>query len=175
MPRRISIGWLKQRSGNYALKGITIRENDVAYDSTNNFRDEDARWITKTLGAEASVESSEHRGGERIPADYPEWALRSETEDDGVLPIDRERAGATLFRHYLATIAEACRAGSGIDLKKLESELRDALAATDAGSYYTLSEARTIIRRRSPKAVKTPYRPTPTTGTPGGKPAGPGK
>src|SRR5438105_15215583 len=110
MVRKISIAWFKQRSGSYALKGITIREDNRAYDSMSTFRDEDARWLTKVLGAEADVELAGNKVGERTPDDSPEWALHmgQESTSDVVPPLEWERAGATLLRHFLSQFIEAC-------------------------------------------------------------------
>ena len=46
MTRKISVSWFKQRSGWYALKGISILEDNHAYDSASTFREEDAKWVT---------------------------------------------------------------------------------------------------------------------------------
>src|SRR5690242_15003706 len=108
MARKISIGWFKQRSGSYALKGITITEDNRAYDSMGTFRDEDARWLTKVLGAEADVELSGNKAGERTPEGYPEWALKTRLENssDSAPSLDSERAGATFLRHFLSRMVE---------------------------------------------------------------------
>ena len=157
MVRKISIAWFKQRSGSYALKGITIREDNRAYDSMSTFRDEDARWLTKVLGAEADVELSGNKAGERTPEGYPEWALKTtqRTTSDEIAALDWERASATLLRHFLGQIVEACDASNDNDeLRHLTDEAKAALLATDAGTYYTPDEARTILERRSQKSGK---------------------
>ena len=78
MPKTVSIGWLKQKSGNFALKGITICEGERAYDSMCTFRDEDARWLTRMLGAQPNVELSGSGMAQRSSGDYPAWALSAE-------------------------------------------------------------------------------------------------
>src|SRR5438105_2523438 len=136
MPRKITIGWFKQRSGSYALKGITIREDDRAYDSTSTFREEDARWLTKVLGAEADVELSGNKAGERTPEGYPEWALKTryEANSDPIAVLEWERAGATLLRHFLSRMVEAYDTKNGSDgFHRLTNEANAALLATDAG------------------------------------------
>ena len=106
MYRKISIGWFKQKSGAYALKGITIREGDHAYDSTSTFRDEDAKWLTGMLGAQPDVELSTNNRGLRSPDDYPAWALKTgeEPESNGVPALDWERAKTTLLRDVLGSV-----------------------------------------------------------------------
>src|SRR6476659_7915676 len=104
MPKTVSISWLKQKSGSYALKGIRIYKDARAYDSTGTFRDEDARWLTKMLAAQPHVELSGSGMAQRSSDDYPGWALDMEgqgAEDLGFLPLDWERAGATFLRHAL--------------------------------------------------------------------------
>jgi len=164
MSRKISIGWFKQRSGAYALKGITVREGDRAFDSTNSFRDEDAKWLTGMLGAQADVELSTNNVGFRTPDDYPAWALKTGVEPDsnGVPALDWERARAALLRHVLTRMVEACDAGNGSSddaqsiatLQKLVREADAVLLATDAGPYYTLEEARIIVERHNQKPAK---------------------
>jgi hypothetical protein len=161
MPRKVSIGWFRQNSGRYALKGITIHEQDRAYDSTSTFRDEDARWLTKVLGAEADVEFSGNGRGERIPEVTPEWAVHvgqatNVPYSDFVQPLDWERAGAALLRHFLGRMVEACDIeNGGAGCQELANEARAALLATDAGTFYTLNEARTMLDRRGQKPGRT--------------------
>jgi hypothetical protein len=157
MLRKISVGWFKQRSGSYALKGITISEDNRAYDSMSTFRDEDARWLTMVLGAEADVELSSNKAGERTPDGYPEWALktRQENNSDPVAALDWERAGATLLRHFLSRMVEGYDTKNGSnEFYYLASEANAALLATDAGTHYTLDEAHTILDRRIQKLEK---------------------
>jgi hypothetical protein len=163
MLREISIGWFRQRSGSYALKGITISENDRGYDSMSTFRDEDARWLTKVLGARADVELSGNKLGERTPDGYPEWALRMGQETDNYViaaaALDWERASATLLRHLLSQIVEACDTENCSNrFQHLANEASAVLLATDAGTHYTLVEAHTILDRldrRGQKPVRT--------------------
>jgi len=158
MTRKVSIGWFRQRSGRYALKGITISENDRAYDSASTFREEDARWLTRVLGAEADVELAGGKLGERTADGYPEWALRvgQESSTDSVPPLDCERAGATLLRHYFTRLIEAHDKGNGSGgFQELANEANAALLATDAGTHYTLVEALTVLDRRGQKAGRT--------------------
>jgi hypothetical protein len=160
MHRKVSIAWFRQRSGSYALKGITIRELDRAYDSMSTFRDEDARWLTKVLGAEADVELFGNRMGERLLDASPEWALHmgqgtNATNRDFVQPLDRERAGATLLRHFLGRIIQACETENGGTAgQDLANEARAALLSTDAGTFYTVDEALTILNRQSQRPGK---------------------
>ena len=160
VPRKVSIAWFRQRSGRYALKGITIRELDRAYDSMSTFRDEDARWLTKVLGAEADVELSGTGMGERLLDGAPEWAVRMGQEanvpsSDFVQPLDLERAGATLLRHFLGRIIQSCDTeNSRTACQELASEARTALLSTDAGTFYTLDEARTILNRQGQRPGK---------------------
>ena len=155
MPRKVSIGWFKQKSGRYALKGIAICENDCTYDSTGTFRDEDARWLTKVLGAEARVELSGSKVGERTTDGCPEWALKTgqEAQNPGVSAFDRERANATLLRHILGQIVASCYTESGSSgCRKIAVAIDATLVATDVGTYYTPEEARTILYVRSHRA-----------------------
>ena len=160
LPRKVSIGWFRQRSGRYALKGITIRELDRSYDSTSTFRDEDARWLTRVLGAEADVELSGTGMGERLLDGAPEWAIHmgqgtNGTNSDFVQPLDRERAGATLLRHFLGRIIQACDTeNGGAACQDLANEARTALLSTDAGTFYTLDEALTILNRQGQRSGK---------------------
>ena len=154
MARKISIGWFKQKSGKYALKGITIFEDDHAYDCMSTFRDEDAKWLTRVLGADADVELSSNKAGERTPEGFPEWALKTGQENNTSLipPLDLERASATILRHFLSQIVEAHNSkGSNGSLQPLLEEANAALLATDAGTYYTLLEANTILQKRDQK------------------------
>jgi hypothetical protein len=156
MPRKISIAWFKQRSGSYALKGITIREDNRAYDSMSTFRDEDARWLTMVLGAEADVVLSGNKRDERTPDGYPEWALKTRQEANGeAAALDSERAGAAVLRYFLCRMIEACDARNVSNgLQHLTDEANAALLATDTGTYYTLDEARTILARGGQKPGK---------------------
>jgi hypothetical protein len=158
MLRKISIGWLSQRSGAYALKGIRISEADRSYDSSSTFREEDAKWLTNILGAEADVELSGNSRSERNTDGYPEWALNSrrETSSDAVPSLDLERAGATVLRHTLSRLVEACQSKNGDNgFRFVIDEANAALAATDAGTFYTVDEARTVLGKRSQGAGKT--------------------
>src|SRR5438128_2401821 len=137
MFRKISIGWLKQRSGSYALKGIKIREDNRTYDSTSTFREEDARWLTNVLGAEADVELSSNNRTERNPEGYPEWALKTRQENNSyaVPSLDWDRAGATILRHALSRLVEACETkDSSNGFRHLTNEANAAMLATDAGT-----------------------------------------
>jgi hypothetical protein len=166
MPKTVSIAWCKQKSGWYALKGITIHEGDQAYDSMSRFRDEDAKWLTEALGAEASIESLDNRLGlglgvrERIPQDYPEWAHNAPQEPNSHSSVlGRERAGATLLRHALNEIIEAYGPNSSNPLqRKLVSEANAALLGTDAGTYYTPGEAHTTLGGGSQKSGRAQVR-----------------
>jgi hypothetical protein len=158
MPRKISIGWFRQKSGRYALKGVTIVENDRAYDSTSTFRDEDARWLTDVLGAEADVELASNTAGERAPEGYPEWARSTGFEPNGevISPLVWERASATVLRHFLGQMIATYQTENGRSgFQKLRNEANAALLATDAGTYYTLEQACAILGRRSPKTAIT--------------------
>jgi hypothetical protein len=156
MSKKISIGWFRQRSGRYALKGITVSEDNNAYDAMGTFREEDAKWLTRALDAHPDVELSGSRLGERIAGDYPEWANSSQPQlhADGTPPLDWERASATLLRHYLAQMIQLCDTDNGsIAPRKLTAEASALLLATDAGTYYNLEEARAIVGRRAKKPV----------------------
>ena len=155
MSKRISIGWFRQKSGRYALKGITVSEDNHAYDAMGTFREEDAKWLTRALDARPDVELSGSRLGERTAGDYPEWANNSQPQlhDDGTPPLDWERASATLLRHYLGQMIQACDADKdNTASQKLISEASALLLATDAGTYYNLEEARAIVGRRAKKS-----------------------
>src|SRR4028119_107001 len=106
MLRRVRISWFKQRSGSYALKGITIEEGERAYDSSVSFREQDAEWVTRTLQAQADVEVSGKKEFSQSNEDYPEWALNRGvvTEVEVVSPLERERANASVLRHLLREI-----------------------------------------------------------------------
>lgn len=160
MLRKISVGWFKQRSGSYALKGITISEDNREYDSMSTFREEDARWLTMVMGAEATVELSGNKAGERTPDGYPEWALETKqgNKRDTIQSLDLERAGATLLRHFLGQMVEACANDtrySSNGFHHLTMGANAALRATDTGACYTLSEARIILDRYSEKPGKS--------------------
>ncbi|HYP39326.1 MAG TPA: hypothetical protein VEX13_03115 [Chloroflexia bacterium] len=163
MPKTVSISWLKQKSGNYALKGITIYEDARAYDAMSTFRDEDARWLTKMLGARPHIELSGNGVGQRSSDDYPGWALDMEgqgADSDNSLPLDCERAGATFLRHVLEQLIEPCNTGNESNrFQKLVEETKSALLTADAGTYYTLDEARTVLDRRGKQAAKIKRRP----------------
>jgi hypothetical protein len=156
MSKRISIGWFRQKSGRYALKGITINEDNHAYDAMGTFREEDAKWLTRALDAHPDVEISGGRMGERTAGEYPEWANANNNQPqlhgDGTPPLDWERASATLLRHYLAQMIQLCDTDDGnVASRKLTAEASALLMATDAGTYYNLEEARAIVGRRAKK------------------------
>jgi hypothetical protein len=163
MPKTVSISWLKQKSGNYALKGITIYKDALAYDSMGTFRDEDARWLTKMLGAQPHVELSGRGMGQRSSDDYPRWALDMEGQGDdnvGFLPLDWERAGATFLRHLLDQLIEPCDTGNASTrFQEFVEAAKSALLSIDAGTYYTLDEARTVLDRRSQQAARIKKKP----------------
>jgi hypothetical protein len=159
MSRKVSIGWFRQRSGRYALKGITIQEGDQAYDSMNTFREEDARWLTKVLGAEADVELAGSKGEGRTTEGFPEWAITNgqAAVNDEAHPLEWERASATLLREQLAHMVHAIDSHNvGNGFRRLSDEANAVLLATDAGTHYTPAEARTILERReqNPKRTK---------------------
>lgn len=158
MTKTVSISWLKQKSGNYALKGITIYKGARAYDSMSTFSDEDARWLTKVLGARPRVELSGSGTDQRSSDDYPGWALEMEeqgAESLGFLPLDWERAGATFLRHVLDQLIEPRHTGNGSTrFQELVKEVKSVLLATDAGTYYTLDEARTVLDRRGKQEAR---------------------
>jgi len=160
MPRTVSISWLMQMSGSYALKCITIYEDTRAFDSMSTFRDEDARWLTRVLGAHPHVELSGRGMVQRTSNDYPGWAL--DTEGHGpasadALPLDWERAGATFLRHVLDQLIES-RSTDNVNTRfqELVEAAKSALLAIDAetGTYFTLDEARTVLDRRHQQAAK---------------------
>ena len=68
------------------------------------------------------------------------------------LPLDWERAGATFLRHALDQLIESCNTGNTGNVSTRFQELvegaKSALLTTDAGTYYTLDEARTVLDRR---------------------------
>ena len=74
--KTVSISWFIQKSGNYALKGVTVVEDGRAYDSTGTFREEDAKWLSELLAADIHVELSGNNMGGRSSEGYPEWAQR---------------------------------------------------------------------------------------------------
>src|ERR1700724_3425264 len=133
MPKTVSISWLKQRSGNYALKGVTIFKDARAYDSMGTFRDEDARWLTKMLCAQPQVELSGRGLGQRSSDDYPAWALDMEEQGAdslGFLPLDWERAGATVMRQLLDKLIEPCDTDNvSTRFEELVKEAKSALLA----------------------------------------------
>jgi hypothetical protein len=161
MPKTVSISWLKQKSGNYALKGIRIYEDARAYDSMNTFRDEDAKWLTKMLGAQPQVEVSGDIRGQQTSDDFPEWALHTAGQgpnSDDFPTLDWERASATLLRHFIGKLIEAYAAdndSASTRFQNVAEEANAALLATDAGTYYTLDEAHTVLDRPRPKSAKT--------------------
>jgi hypothetical protein len=158
MSKTITVGWFKQKSGMYALKGITIREGDRAYDSTSTFREADAEWLTKTLGANPDVELSSNRMGPSTSEDNPEWAahMGRGAASDGISPLDWEQAGAALLRHFLAQLIEMSdHEECSIEMKKLASQAGAALLANDAGTHCTLNQARAILDSRAPKPGKS--------------------
>jgi len=159
MLRKVSIGWLKQRSGSFALKGITISEGDYAFDSSNSFREQDAEWLTTTLNAQADVEFSGRKEHVQASEGYPKWASRSvqASSADAIAPISLERANATLLRHLLSEIVAA--SGGELDAARLEKLARDAdtlLRSTDCGTYYSLDDALSILTKfdKKPRAGK---------------------
>jgi hypothetical protein len=158
MPKTVSISWLKQRSGSYALKGITIYKDVRVYDSTATFRDEDARWVTKMLGAQPRIELSGIGMSQRSSDDYPGWALEmEERETDGVgsPALDRERAGATILRHSLDQLVERHITDNGDTLcNELVEGAKSALLVTNAGTYYTLEEAHSVLDRHERQAAR---------------------
>lgn len=156
MVRKVSISWLKQRSGSYALKGIRISEDNRAYDSMSTFREEDAEWLTNLLGAGADIEVSGNNRSERSSSDSPEWALKvkQDSSSNAVPLLDCERAGATILRLYLSRMVEACATTSGTRMQHLANEVNAALLAINAGKHYTPDEARTILERVSRSAEK---------------------
>jgi hypothetical protein len=157
MTRKVSIAWFRQNSGSYALKGITVREDERSYDSTHTFRDQDARWLTKVLGADADVELSGNISGDRTSTDYPDWAARTgqAPDNDDVLPLEAERAGAALLRDLLTQMLKACDIYKSNGLKQLTEEATAVLLTTEAGTHYNAIEARTILERRGKKAAKS--------------------
>jgi len=163
MSKTISISWLKQKSGNFALKGITIYKDARAYDSMGTFRDEDARWLTKMLGAQPQVELSGRGLGQRTSDDYPGWALDMEGQGDdnaGSLPLDLERAGATILRHLLDKLVEPCETGNvSARFEELVAQAKSALSTIDAGTYYTLDEATSVFDRRRQQTARTKKKP----------------
>ncbi|HEY0068895.1 MAG TPA: hypothetical protein VGE04_02905 [Chloroflexia bacterium] len=156
MSRRLSIGWFRQRSGKYALKGITITEGDLSYDAASSFREEDAKWLTWILGARANIEISSSNGGSgmRSQEDYPEWARDNGLEPnvEGVTPLDRERVGAAILRYYVSQLVEACDTENSAARQKLVSDASAALLATEAGTHYSVEQARNILERLDQKA-----------------------
>lgn len=153
MLRKVSIGWLKQKSGSFALKGITISEDNQSFDSSNTFREQDAEWLTTALNAQADVEFSGRREYSQTSEDYPKWAAMSRqgSGSDEVAPMALERANAALLRHLLSELAAA---SSEEDTAKVQKLVRDAdilLRSTDCGTYYSLDEALAVLTRSAKK------------------------
>jgi hypothetical protein len=163
MPKTVSISWLKQKSGNFALKGITLYKDSRAYDSMGTFRDEDARWLTKMLCARPQVELSGRGLGQRTSDDYPGWAIDMEGQGDdkvGFLPLDWERAGATVLRHVLGKLVDSRYTGNGSTrFQELVAEAKSALLTIDAGAFYTLDEAVSVLDRRRQQAARIKRKP----------------
>ena len=150
MSKTITISWLKLNSGSYALKGIRVFENNHAYDSTTTFREEDAKWLTDALGARSDVEISGAGLSGQIGEGYPEWARHTHQEPgtEAVPPLDWERASTALLRHVLGQLVRACENDlSGTNLQQLTKEANAALLATEAGTHYTIHEARSILEK----------------------------
>jgi len=165
MLRKVSINWYKQRSGSFALKGITITEDNRSYDSSTTFRDEDAEWVTASLGAEPNVELTRTRDGEFTMDGYPRWA---ENKRDAAVvdiePIALERANATLMRYFLTQIIETTRASSAtgsytdedrIQFLKLIHDSDALLHSTDCGTHYSVEDALDILTRSRKKPYAT--------------------
>ena len=170
MLRKVSVSWFKQRSGKYALKGITIEEGDRAYDSSVSFREEDANWVTTTLNAEAHIEVSGQKEFAQRGADYPEWARNKGlvTEVEAVSPLERERANATVLRHLLREIMRLSGSDAvedQVQLQKLFAQANAVLQSTAAPTDYTLDEALAILTTREAK----PARPARQAATPKAK------
>jgi hypothetical protein len=127
------------------------------------FRDEDARWLTKMLCAQPNVELSGRGLGQRSSDDYPAWALDMEEQGGdslGFLPLDWERAGATFLRNILDQLIEQSNTDNvSTPFQELVEEAKSALLTIDAGTYYTLDEARTVLDRRSQQAARIKRKP----------------
>jgi hypothetical protein len=158
MLRRVRISWFKQRSGSYALKGITVEEGERAYDSSVSFREQDAEWVTRTLQAQADVEVSGKKEFSQSSEDYPEWALNRGlvTEVETVTPIERERANATVLRHLLREIMKQVSGdteGDPAQLQKLIAQANAVLQTTATSTDYSLEEALAILTARDTKPL----------------------
>jgi hypothetical protein len=164
MLRKVSISWYKQRSGSYALKGITITEDDHSYDSSTTFRDADAEWVTTSLNAEADVEVARTRGQEWNKDGYPEWAERKREASlvEANTPLALERANATLIRHFLSEIIKTTNNNvdteeGKLKLQKLIQDANTLLRTTSSGTYYTVDEALAMLSKpeNKPRATKS--------------------
>ncbi|MDQ5825596.1 MAG: hypothetical protein M3441_15495 [Chloroflexota bacterium] len=158
MLRRVRISWFKQRSGSYALKGITIEEGERAYDSSVSFREQDAEWVTRTLQAQADVEVSGKKEFSQSNEDYPEWALNRGvvTEVEAVSPLERERANASVLRHLLREIMKQVGGngeGDPAHLQKLMAQANAVLQTTATSTDYSLEEALAILTARDTKPL----------------------
>lgn len=156
MLRKVSISWFKQKSGLYALKGITIEEGERAYDSSTSFREEDANWVTTTLNAEAHVELSGQKEFAQRGEDYPDWSRNKGqiTEIDAISPIERERANAAVLRHLLREIMRLTGSDTDEDrvqVQKLFNQANAVLQSTAAATDYSLDEALAILTTRDTK------------------------
>ena len=156
-PHTVTISWLKQRSGNYALKGIKITEGDRAYDSSTAFREEDAAGLTSMLGANPDVEVSAP-GSSTVPRDSaPEWTRAVAANQQGterVAPLELERASSTVLRYFLASLIDACspHAVAKLDPGAVAKSAARVLRNTDTGTHYTLAEVNAILNGHRPKA-----------------------
>src|SRR5689334_20397177 len=146
--RRITIAWFKQNSGSYALKGIRVEENGHSYDSSITFRDTDAEWVTRALGAEAEIEFPGYYGATRSPQDYPKWAHDTEpaAKQTHEELLQTERAEASLLRFRLRQLIQACESDfAGTALARQLDEARKVLLETEEGTYYEAAEAVVIL------------------------------
>lgn len=155
MLRKVSIAWYKQRSGNFALKGITINEDNRSYDSNATFRDEDAEWLTGVLKAQPDVEVVQVMGN-GWNTGYPSWASnKGETSTvEEVTPIATERANTVLLRHFLSHMLEASGDTSEDGVARFRKLVHDAssfLRSTDCGTYYTVDEAIALLTKKDKK------------------------
>lgn len=158
-PHNVTVSWLKQRSGNYALKGIRITEDQMSFDSSTSFREEDAVWVTSMLGARADVEAL----GASSSTPMLENTLLSARDvglaqnNQTIVPLELERANATLLRHFLDQLIAACdpEADATLDCKSIAESASKALQATDVGTHYTLREAHAILDTH-PRKASTP-------------------
>jgi hypothetical protein len=140
------------------LKGITVEEGERAYDSSVNFREQDAEWVTRTLQAQADVELSGKKEFSQSSEGYPEWALNKGlvTEVEAVLPIERERANATVLRHLLREIMKHSGSEGESDpsqLQKLFNQANAVLQSTASTTDYSLEEALAILTARDTKPL----------------------